>query len=287
MCIMAALVGMSAEFPFILVHNRDEDWTRKTFDVQDNGAVIAAIDSRAGGTWMGLHKETARFAALTNVRTKQKVPTPSKSRGRMVQDYLERGSEQWEDYYAYHTLHCSDIRARQHGEPEVYLRTCVPTVGGGECTWETVCERLDSGHVYCISNEECRSVNTANFPKCAWLKQELERTIKSFNVESKGKEGALKLAEAMSIAMSSTVNFAEESLPDMSFSPLTKEQETILQRGPYIHGPSAGFESYGTQTQTIVISSASSKSIYYFCRRTEGLDAEQARQTPFACFEVQ
>ena len=35
---------------FILVHNRDEDWTRKTFDVQDNGSVIAAIDSRAGAS---------------------------------------------------------------------------------------------------------------------------------------------------------------------------------------------------------------------------------------------
>jgi uncharacterized protein with NRDE domain len=90
MCLAVLAAGVSADWPLIVVANRDEFHDRPTAVMQpwtDAPALLAGRDLQAGGTWLGV-TTTGRVALLTNYRHpgQQKIDAPS--RGQLVQAFL-------------------------------------------------------------------------------------------------------------------------------------------------------------------------------------------------------
>lgn len=94
---MCTLIAIHRAVPgrwLVVAANRDEFLDRPaegpTLRRTPTGPVLAPLDSRAGGTWIGLNAHGV-FAALTNLRTLDPDPA-RKSRGSVVMDALARRS---------------------------------------------------------------------------------------------------------------------------------------------------------------------------------------------------
>ncbi|ORC86038.1 uncharacterized protein TM35_000312240 [Trypanosoma theileri] len=76
MCILAFITQLSQRFPLVLISNRDEALNRATQPVCIDNAtgLLCAIDSLAGGTWLGLNVNSGRFAVITNCRRSPTAP---------------------------------------------------------------------------------------------------------------------------------------------------------------------------------------------------------------------
>jgi uncharacterized protein with NRDE domain len=88
-----------AEYPFLVLANRDEYYERPTKDAHwwnENPNLLAGKDLKAGGTWLGVTK-TGKFCALTNYRAPQNFNPNALSRGNIVADYLSQ-SDSATDY---------------------------------------------------------------------------------------------------------------------------------------------------------------------------------------------
>lgn len=91
MCLIALAWKTHPDYPLVLAANRDEFFTRPAAPLQEwpeHPGLYAGRDLQAGGTWLGVHQPSGRFAALTNVR---RLPAPEKngpSRGRLVLEVL-------------------------------------------------------------------------------------------------------------------------------------------------------------------------------------------------------
>lgn len=99
MCLV--LLGWRAhpDYRLIVAANRDEFYTRPTEAMRrwpeipgllagrDLGVVGAANDN-VPGTWLGLHTESGRFGAVTNVRNPADERTGVRSRGALLLDFL-------------------------------------------------------------------------------------------------------------------------------------------------------------------------------------------------------
>jgi uncharacterized protein with NRDE domain len=94
MCTLIAIHRRVAGVPLMVAANRDEYLDRPAegpaLRWTPSGPVVAPLDSRAGGTWLGLNGRGV-FSALTNLRTPNPDPT-RKSRGMVVLQSLESGS---------------------------------------------------------------------------------------------------------------------------------------------------------------------------------------------------
>ena len=98
MCVVALACQVHADWPLILIGNRDEFHARPAAPLHewdDGSGVVAGRDLQAGGTWMGVHRPSGRVVVVTNVRGA--MPDPAKeSRGALVTDML-RGSGRFAD----------------------------------------------------------------------------------------------------------------------------------------------------------------------------------------------
>jgi len=94
MCLVLFALGVSEDYPFIVLANRDEFYNRPTLSAHlwpGLHGIAAGQDLLAGGTWLGLTRQGA-FATVTNYsEPSPDLPYPL-SRGRLVLDYLERSS---------------------------------------------------------------------------------------------------------------------------------------------------------------------------------------------------
>jgi len=90
MCVVALAWQVHADWPLILIGNRDEFHGRPSaaLAVWDDGSgIVAGRDLQAGGTWLGVHRQGGRAVVVTNVRGT--MPDPAKeSRGALVVDML-------------------------------------------------------------------------------------------------------------------------------------------------------------------------------------------------------
>ena len=90
MCVVALAWQVHADWPLILIGNRDEFHGRASAPLatwDDDSGIIAGRDLQAGGTWLGVHAPSGRVVVVTNVRGA--MPDPSKeSRGALVVDML-------------------------------------------------------------------------------------------------------------------------------------------------------------------------------------------------------
>lgn len=101
MCLITFAFKKHAEYPLILVANRDEFYGRETqaakeWHEEGYPNIIAGKDLRAGGTWMGINKN-GRWAALTNYRDIDNIKENAPSRGDLVLNFLKSDGKP-EDY---------------------------------------------------------------------------------------------------------------------------------------------------------------------------------------------
>jgi uncharacterized protein with NRDE domain len=90
MCVVALARQVHADWPLILIGNRDEFHARPAAPLvewDDGSGIVAGRDLQAGGTWLGVHRPSGRAVVVTNVRGA--MPDPAKeSRGALVVDML-------------------------------------------------------------------------------------------------------------------------------------------------------------------------------------------------------
>lgn len=98
MCVVALAWQVHADWPLILIGNRDEFHGRPSAPLaawDDGSGMFAGRDLQAGGTWLGAHAPSGRIIVVTNVRGAP--PDPAReSRGALVVDML-RGSGRFAD----------------------------------------------------------------------------------------------------------------------------------------------------------------------------------------------
>jgi uncharacterized protein with NRDE domain len=89
MCLILFAYRQHADYPLILIANRDEYYARPTRNAHwwDDKPMLAGRDLEAGGTWLGISRE-GRFAAVTNVREPGGMKPGKKSRGELTVDFL-------------------------------------------------------------------------------------------------------------------------------------------------------------------------------------------------------
>ncbi len=98
MCVVALAWQVHANWPLILIGNRDEYHARPAAPLAawaDGSGIVAGRDLLAGGTWLGVNPASGRIVVVTNVRGS--LPDPVKeSRGALVVDLL-RGDGRFAD----------------------------------------------------------------------------------------------------------------------------------------------------------------------------------------------
>lgn len=98
MCVVALAWQVHADWPLMLIGNRDEFHARPAAPLvawDDGSGIVAGRDLLAGGTWLGAHPASGRIVVVTNVRGA--LPDPAKeSRGALVVDLL-RGDGRFAD----------------------------------------------------------------------------------------------------------------------------------------------------------------------------------------------
>lgn len=118
MCLI--LFGKNADpnFEFVLAANRDEFLERPTASLefwQDNPNIISGLDLKAGGTWLGMHKN-GKMAAITNYREPASIKPNAPSRGALTRSYLEN-TQSAEEY-----LHALQSRAHLYNGFNLLLK---------------------------------------------------------------------------------------------------------------------------------------------------------------------
>jgi uncharacterized protein with NRDE domain len=96
MCLILFGYKVSEKYPLILAANRDEFHQRPTKSMhfwQESPYILAGKDLEQGGTWMGINKDTGRFAALTNYRDPAALNATAPSRGGIIVDFLTTNAD--------------------------------------------------------------------------------------------------------------------------------------------------------------------------------------------------
>ncbi|HEY0488852.1 MAG TPA: NRDE family protein [Telluria sp.] len=105
MCLIVFAWQVIPGMPLIAAANRDEFYDRPTTAADswpEAPHVIAGRDLKAGGTWMGVTQEGARFAAITNIRGPLERRADAPSRGALVAGFLA-GEMSAQEYIAHIT----------------------------------------------------------------------------------------------------------------------------------------------------------------------------------------
>lgn len=89
MCLALIALNASADYPLLIIGNRDEAHARETADLhwwQDPADIVAGRDQVAGGTWLGISRN-GQFGLVTNYREHTKSVAPE-SRGELLSNFL-------------------------------------------------------------------------------------------------------------------------------------------------------------------------------------------------------
>lgn len=165
MCLVLLAVQHHKEWPLIIAANRDEFVDRPTAPAdfwEEMPDILAGRDLKAGGTWMGIHKKTLRFAAITNFRDPKRKKETAPSRGHLVEGYLkgEDGAEHYlggiaekgGDYNGFNLICGTPEELWYYSNTEGIIRKITPGVHGlsnahFNTPWPKVttgCERLSA-----------------------------------------------------------------------------------------------------------------------------------------------
>jgi len=107
MCLILFAHRASAELPFVIAANRDEDHARPSLAASwwnDAPDILGGRDALHGGTWLAISRP-GRFAAVTNLRGQR---TKKRSRGLLVRAFIEDGElpagTEVREYAGFHLL---------------------------------------------------------------------------------------------------------------------------------------------------------------------------------------
>lgn len=95
MCLIIVALQQHPQFPLIVAANRDEFLARPTRPATfwpENPDLLAGRDLQGGGTWLGMSR-SGRFAAVTNVREKDRPMHGRRSRGWLTSEFLANGTD--------------------------------------------------------------------------------------------------------------------------------------------------------------------------------------------------
>lgn len=106
MCYILLSINHSTEYPFILAANRDEFYRRKSLQLSywdQKPHIAGGRDLEQGGTWMAV-TTAGKFAAITNFREAASKRVPLRSRGLLINDFIdtEIGIGEYSKYLASH-----------------------------------------------------------------------------------------------------------------------------------------------------------------------------------------
>jgi len=89
MCVAALAWNAHPHWPLVVVANRDEYHARPAAPLHEwPGGILAGLDLRSGGTWLGVNPAARRLVLVTNFRVPG-YPLPDRpSRGALVADLL-------------------------------------------------------------------------------------------------------------------------------------------------------------------------------------------------------
>ena len=89
MCLILFAFQQHADYPLIVIANRDEYYARPTRHAHwwDDADTFAGRDLEANGTWLGVNRQ-GNFAAVTNVREPGGMKAGKISRGELTRNYL-------------------------------------------------------------------------------------------------------------------------------------------------------------------------------------------------------
>lgn len=89
MCLILFAFQQHADYPLIVIANRDEYYARPTRHAHwwDDADTFAGRDLEANGTWLGVNRQ-GNFAAVTNVREPGGMKAGKVSRGELTRNYL-------------------------------------------------------------------------------------------------------------------------------------------------------------------------------------------------------
>ena len=94
MCLILFAWQQHADYPLVVIANRDEYYARPTRDAHwwEDASIFAGRDLEAGGTWLGVNRR-GHFAAVTNVREAGGMTPGKRSRGELTQAYLANDAD--------------------------------------------------------------------------------------------------------------------------------------------------------------------------------------------------
>jgi len=232
MCLILFAWQPEAEYPLVVVANRDEFYQRATQTLAPwpGSPIVAGRDLQAGGTWMGVTPE-GRFAAVTNYRRPQDMGKAfSISRGSLCQDYLESDLSP-EDY-----LRKIGPDAMKAGGFNLIIGTRTQLAYGtnrypgkkDEPEWH--CQSALQAGIYGLSNERLNSPWPKALSGQKKLKQQLQQPL--------SEKGLLSIVQDTFIA-------DDQLLPDTGIG---LEKERFLAPAFIISS-----ETYGTRASTLLI----------------------------------
>lgn len=90
MCLIVLGIDAHADYPLIILANRDEFYNRPTesLSLWPDIDFYAGKDLQAGGTWLAVSKN-GKFAAITNIRDPKNLNENVKSRGNIIVEFME------------------------------------------------------------------------------------------------------------------------------------------------------------------------------------------------------
>ncbi len=108
MCLILFAYRQHADYPLVVIANRDEYYARPTRDAYwwDDADIFAGRDLEAGGTWLGINHH-GHFAAVTNVREPGGMNPGKISRGELTRNYLS-ANQSAEEYLQQLSTHDQD-----------------------------------------------------------------------------------------------------------------------------------------------------------------------------------
>ncbi|PLC52064.1 hypothetical protein CR155_20135 [Pollutimonas nitritireducens] len=234
MCLAYLAIAAHPDWPLFIAANRDEFHDRPSAPAHpwlDFPDVIAGIDCKAQGTWLGVTRQ-GKFALLTNYRDPSSVVTDAPSRGDLVSRYLV--GDELPRSYACHTHQ----KASAYNGFNLIVGDLSTYFYVGNRTGQDGPRQLTPGR-YIISNH---LLNTA-WPKAERLRLALNQYPLELLEQSLNPVFAL---------LKDNTRADDPALPQTG---LTLERERLLS-SPFIVSP-----DYGTRCSTIIAVHASGRAI--------------------------
>ena len=284
MCIIALALKAHEEFPFILAHNRDEACDRPTEPPRVHpGLQLFSRDLVAGGTFLGLELRSLAFGAITNVRSAAARPAGSRSRGDLIPAVLSGrtiAELSGTDYTAFNLWH-GTVQP-----PMAVLSRSWPDEAEPS-GWRYAQSRLPEGEVVALSNEPVSDLHPGDWewPKTRFMRMRVAELLQSLPDGA----SAETIRDALGALLSTQLELSESELSNqLSSSPLPRWREHALQEGPLVskirhaalaqaHGE-PGTEAYGTLCQTVLVSCARTRTVYFFYRHMHAAGDDEPQE---------